>query len=625
MTTVGADCETPAEHAESATIHGLLNCYLRETQAYAVRAAERTPVRRANDGDDTDADVAVVPLPESELTLYAPLRYESPTGRHLFELPVAYTTGVVGAGEGTGSEHDPIELDASTLAALLCRELALAAEGPTATDDVLSRVLSSKANIERFVAAREGDSDRLYGFDTTFRDAEQSLVYGHLMHPTPKSREGIAERDAPSYAPELRGSFPLHYVRADPSIVASDSALDTAAAEWVKAELRADDAVSPEFVAEHVDSDDVLLPLHPWQADYLLDQSHVREAVDEGLLTDLGPVGREYYPTTSVRTVYHPESSFMHKGSLKVAITNSERTNKRPELERGVAISELLATDIGDALRERFPRFDVIQDPAYLTLDVGDESESGFEVVLRENPFEGETATNATPVVGLCQDGVDGPSRLARIVETLAERESRSTEAVARDWFTRYLAISVRPILWLYLRHGVGVEAHQQNSVVVLDDGYPDEFRYRDNQGYYFRESVYDDVDAHLPGVGERADTICPDAVADERIRYYVVLNNVFGVVNALGVAGLVDERDLLEILREELATLQRFERGDTSLVSTLLSAREIRCKANFRTRVEGLDELEGSLENQSVYTEIPNPLVTELDRARGETQEVTR
>jgi siderophore synthetase component len=624
MTTVGADCETPAEHGESATIHGLLNCYLRETRAFTVRPAAETPVAERAVGDggaDSDGDVAIVPLSESKLTLYAPLRYQSPTGRHLFELPVIYTAGGEEASE-------PVEVDASTLAALLCRELALASDGPTetaATDEVLSRVLSSKVNIERFVAARTGDENRLYGFDTSFRDAEQSLVYGHLMHPTPKSREGIADRDAPTYAPELRGSFPLHYVRADPSIVASDSALATSAVDWVKAELRNDDAVSEEFVAAHVDSDDVLLPLHPWQADYLFDQPHVREAVEEGLLTDLRQVGREYYPTTSVRTVYHPESSFMHKGSMKVAITNSERTNKRPELERGVAISELLATDLGDALRERYPAFDVIQDPAYLTLDIGDAPESGFEVVLRENPFEGEVATNATPVVGLCQDGIDGPSRLARIVETLAEREGRSTDAVARDWFTRYLAISVRPILWLYLRHGVGVEAHQQNSVVVLDDGYPDAFRYRDNQGYYFRESVYDDVDAHLPGVGERADTICPDAVADERIRYYVVLNNVFGVVNALGVAGLVDERDLLDVLSDELASLQRFERGDTSLVSTLLSAREIRCKANFRTRVEGLDELEGSLANQSVYTEIPNPLVTELDRERGETKEVTR
>ncbi len=38
-----------------------------------------------------------------------------------------------------------------------------------------------------------------------------------------------------------------------------------------------------------------------------------------------------------MRTLYAPDAPFMVKGSLNVKITNSERTNKLPELERGVA------------------------------------------------------------------------------------------------------------------------------------------------------------------------------------------------------------------------------------------------------------------------------------------------
>ncbi|WP_224268756.1 IucA/IucC family protein [Haloprofundus salinisoli] len=602
MTSVGTDCGTPAEHAESATVHSLLNCYLRETHAHKVVPADRAPA-------ETDAGrVVVVPLPKQGLDLFAPLRYESLTGRHLFALPVSMRSG--------GRETVP--LDAATLAALLTRELALETEdGEDAAtgDDLLSRVLSSKANIERFVAARAESTDSLYGFETTFREAEQSLLYGHLLHPTPKSRRGIRRREASTYAPELEGSFPLYYFRVDPSLIDQGSALDRSAAEWVREELRDDDAVSDSFVAEHVESADALLPVHPWQADYLLDDDRLRAAVDDGVVEPLGRVGRAYYPTTSVRTVYHPESSFMHKGSLAVNITNSERTHKRPELDRGVAVAELLDTELGDELRERFPTFHVVRDPAYLTVDLGDYGvtgdESGFEVVLRENPFRDETA-NATPVVALCQDGVDGPSRLARIVRTLAEREGRSTDAVAREWFERYLGCSLRPALWLYLRYGVGVEAHQQNSVLRLLEGYPEAFYYRDNQGYYFCESTYDEVDALCPGVGERADTLCPDSVADERVRYYLVLNNVFGVVNALGTGGVADERELLDALREELRDLRAFDRESSTLLASLLSDRRLPCKANLRTRFREMDELVGSLDEQSVYTEIPNPLVAE-------------
>lgn len=597
MSSVGTGCETPAEHAESATVHALFNCYLRETDGHEVVAADATSI------DPSAPEVVQCPLPETGLVLLLGLRYRSPTGRHLFELPVYYRAA---------GESEPVALDAGTLAALLCRELSLASGDDAAADELLARVLDSEAAIERFVNERADDSESLYEFETTFREAEQSLVYGHHLHPTPKSRRGMAPHEASEYAPELGASFPLHYVRADPSVVARDSALDRSAIEAVNDELRADDAVPEGFIAEHVESDDALVPVHPWQADYLFDQPHVREAVRAGLIEDLGAIGREFYPTTSVRTLYSPDAEFMVKGSLNVAITNSVRTNKRAELDRGVAISELLDTAFGDPLRERFPEFGILRDPAYLTLDIGDKPESGFEVVLRENPFGSEA--NATPVVALCQDGIDGPSRLARIVRTLAEREGRSTDAVARDWFERYLDAAIRPVLWLYLARGVGLEAHQQNGVVLLDGGYPEGFRYRDNQGYYFPESMADRIDEFLPGVVERADTRCPDAVADERIRYYVVLNNAFGVINTLGVAGLVDERDLLASLRATLADLRSVDRPSSSLLSELLDARRIPCKANLKTRFRGMDELTGSLENQSVYTEIPNPLVTELE-----------
>jgi siderophore synthetase component len=583
-----------AAAAKSATLHAFLNSYLRETGNYDI-----VPDDSTSTGESMRIELSTVGV-----ELLAPLSYRSPTGRHLFDPPVRFRAG--------GDWND---VDYATLASLVTKELSLERAGDHVADELLRRVLSSERATERFVAARADDGDRLYGTEFDFVDAEQSLVFGHLLHPTPKSRQGIAERDAPTYAPELRGSFPLHYFRADPGVVAQDSARDESAAEWVKSELRDDPAISASFRREHVESGDALIPVHPWQAEHLLNQPHVESLLADGSLSYLGGRGRQFHPTSSVRTLYSPESSFMVKGSLAVNITNSERTNKRPELERGVAITELLATDLGSELRSRFPDFDVVRDPAYLTVEVGSKPESGFEVVLRENPFRGDDARNATPVVGLCQDhAFGGNSRLANVVEEIADCEGRTTSAVSEDWFRRYLAVSIRPVLWLYLTYGVGLEAHQQNGVLTLRDGYPAEYRYRDNQGYYFTESTHEEVDDLLPGVAERADTLVADAVADERIRYYVVLNNAFGVVNAFGTAGLVDERDLLSILREELESLREFDREESSLVSSLLSDRRLPCKANLLTRFRGMDELTGSLENQSVYTEIPNPLVRELE-----------
>ena len=588
-----------AARADDATVHAFLNCYLRETGEYEV---SDEPVAGVEPGPD---GLLRKTLPAQGVELLAPLEHRSPTERHLFDTPVRYRL----AGDATRP------VDAATLASLVVKDLALASDGEAVPDELLERVLRSKRSVESFVAARADDADRLYAERLSFRDAEQALVFGHHRHPTPKSRRGIAARHRSAYAPELRGSFPLHYFRAESDLVSAGSALDRSAATWVRDALRDDPEVPDPFVDEHVESDDVLLPVHPWQADYLLERERVRRRLGDGL-EHLGAVGREFYPTTSVRTLYSEDAPFMVKSSLNVTITNSVRTNKRPELERGVAVADLLDTACGDRLAEAFPDFDVVRDPAYLALDVGEERESGLETVLRANPFRGAAAENATPLVSLCQDAIAGRSRLGRIVDSIAEREGRSTDAVSEDWFRRYLRISVRPVLWLYLVQGVGVEAHQQNSVVTLDDeGYPAEFRYRDNQGFYFPESVYPEVEKHLPGVGERADTVCSDAVADERLRYYVILNNALDVINAFASAGLVGERRLLGLLRDELERArERYDRPSSEFLDPLLESPTVPCKANLLTRFRGLDELENDLENQSVYADVKNPLVTDLD-----------
>ncbi|SEL33901.1 IucA/IucC family protein [Haloferax larsenii] len=590
----------PATRADDATVHAFFNCYLRDAADYEVTTDAVAGVEPGSDG------LLRTTLPAQGIDILAPLTHCSPTEGHRFETPLSYRLP-------DGTVHPA---DSATLSSLIVKDLTLSRGGSAVPDALLERVLRSKANIEQFVDARMGDTETLYADGLSFRDAEQALVFGHQRHPTPKSRQGIAAHNRSTYAPELRGSFPLHYFRATPELVSQESALEHSAEAWVKDELRDDPTVDESFVADHVESDDVLLPVHPWQADYLLAQDHVQSHLGDGL-DYLGEVGREYFPTTSVRTLYSPESPFMVKSSMNVTITNSVRTNKRPELERGVAVAELLDTAFGDELAAEFPSFDIVRDPAYLALDVGDQPESGLETVLRANPFRDEDAVGATPLVSLCQDAIAGRSRLGRIVSSIAEREGRETAAVSEDWFRQYLALSIRPVLWLYLVGGVGVEAHQQNSVLTLDDeGYPSAFAYRDNQGFYFPESQYDRVDDYLPGVGERAGTVCADEIADERLRYYVVLNNALDVINAFGCADLVEERRLLSILRDELTHIhEQYDRPSSTLLETLLTEETVPCKSNLLTRFRGLDELENDLENQSVYTEIANPIVTEVER----------
>jgi len=94
------------------------------------------------------------------------------------------------------------------------------------------------------------------------------------------------------------------------------------------------------------------------------------------------------------------------------------------------------------------------------------------------------------------------------------------------------------------------------------------------------------------------------------------VVNHLFGVIGAFGVADLADEMDLLAELRSFCEGVASALPRVPSVLETLLEAPTLRCKANFLTRVEGLDELIGPIEGRSVYVDIPNPLM-EVSRAR--------
>ena len=167
--------------------------------------------------------------------------------------------------------------------------------------------------------------------------------------------------------------------------------------------------VSKEFIAKYCKEDQYAI--HPLQAEWLLHQAYVQDWIIQELLEYIGPVGKYYMATSSLRTLYHPNSKYMLKFSFPVKVTNSMRINKLKELESGLEGKEMLNTAIGE-VRERFPGFDFICDPAFITLNYGTQ-ESGFEVIIRENPF---IATQTTLIAGLVQDAIPGGVRGYRIL-----------------------------------------------------------------------------------------------------------------------------------------------------------------------------------------------------------------
>ncbi|MEV4559763.1 IucA/IucC family protein [Kitasatospora sp. NPDC049285] len=555
----------PAVAAEHAATESLLRCWARET------AAPRP-----------DGGVLRIPVLGGAAQLSAPVAHWSACGWHRFG-PATVSTGA--------DEHP---VDAVTVAALVAGATGRPEPGQLA--DLTARVADSVGRTAEILAHRRSISTAPAD---PFLRAEQSLLLGHPLHPTPKSRDGLGPAQSAAYSPELHGSFKLHWWAVDRSLLAADSATGTPAEQ-----------LTAELYGRAVPAGTAVLPLHPWQARELALRPAVAELLDAGLLRDLGQHGEPWHPTSSVRTVCRPGTPWMLKLSLGLRITNSRRENLRKELHRGAEVHRLLTAGLAKRWHAAHPGFDIVRDPAWIGVDhpaLGDPN--GLDTVLRQQPFT--PADRALCVAGLVAEQPIGrlTSQLANILGELAARTGRPGPTVATEWFLRYLDAVVLPILWLDGQAGIALEAHQQNSLVLLDaEGWPTGGRYRDNQGYYFRASHTDRLHARLPELGARSDTFVPDAVADERFAYYLGINHVLGLIGAFGSQRLADEQVLLAALRRFLSGEAARATGST-LPAHLLDAPTLRCKANLLTRLHGLDELVGPVETQSVYVEIDNPV----------------
>ncbi|GAA2468143.1 IucA/IucC family protein [Streptomyces macrosporus] len=579
--------------ADAAATERLLRAYVRET------GTEVPPTGR----------VLYLRLPLGGTALRVRVRYRSATGWHRFG-----RARVVTSERGGG-----LPADVALVAAALVRESVLGrGRLPHTGVDAVGRVLDSARRTAVHLARRREEPAGTTG-PTPFLDAEQALLLGHPFHPAPKSREGASEAELDAYSPEVRGSFPLHWFAAHPDAVVGESADGRPVADLLRA-LATDVGVPEGWVP---------VPAHPWQAREVAARPEVAALLDAGLLRPLGPAGPAWHPTSSVRTVHRPDAAAMLKLSLGMRITNSRRNNLRGELRLGVRAARLLAAGPEDGtgrpgpaawLRAEHPEFGVLRDFAWVSVGTGD-AETGLETAIRDNPFRGSSrggTGDALCVAGLVAertgpgDGSPPPYRapLCAAVERAARALGVSRAEASARWLTRYLDVLAVPLIRLRARYGIALEPHHQNTLVALDgDGLPAAGWYRDSQGYYVAASHAAELDRLLPGVAEGVELVFDDAFVDERVVYYLGVNNLLGLVGAFGAYGLADEEELLRVLRGALDRLRAAEPGAEGLLDPLLDAPALRCKGNFLTCVDGLDELVGDVHTQSVYIDLPNPL----------------
>ena len=277
-------------------------------------------------------------------------------------------------------------------------------------------------------------------------DLESLVVDGHPYHPSYKSRVGFNAVDNAEYGPEF--GRPIRPLRV---------ALHRDLLQW-----SAVPGVEPEAVGDHV-----VLPVHPWQW-----RKHGATTwaplLADGALVPLGTAEDDYRAQQSIRSlanVSRPEQPTL-KLALSIVNTSTARTLAPHTvanaplitgwLEAIVARDEYLATELRPVLLGE--RLGVAHSPE-LGAIWRDSVHPHLAAGERAAPFTALTHVDAT-----------GQPFIAGWVK------DEGVEA----WTRRFLEVTVPPVLHFLVGHGIALEAHAQNLILIHDGGQPRRLGLRD-------------------------------------------------------------------------------------------------------------------------------------------------
>ena len=290
-------------------------------------------------------------------------------------------------------------------------------------------------------------SRRRCAADAGYDELESLVVDGHRYHPSYKSRLGFDAADNAEFGPEF--GRPLRPVW----VALRRSVVDCGGLEG---------GARPETVDGRV-----VVPVHPWQ--WRRHAATTWAALRaEGSLVELGRGDDDYRAQQSIRSLAnasHPERPTL-KLALSIVTTSTARTLAPHAVANAPVITGWLERIVaGDAYLGRELR------PVLLGERLGVAHSAELSAIwrdsLRPHLAAGE---GAAPFTALCHVDATGEPFVARWVKQ---------QGVER-WVRRLLEVTLPPVLHLLVAHGIALEAHAQNLILIHEDGRPARLALRD-------------------------------------------------------------------------------------------------------------------------------------------------
>lgn len=320
---------------------------------------------------------------------------------------------------------------------------------------------------------------------------------GHALHPCRRTRLGFSTADVLAHTPESGAT-----VTVELAAVHRDSVLQTpdedgrTVGDLLAAAYPATAARAVRGLKERGHDPDayVLVPVHPWQARNALPSVYGAD-LDAGRIVRLPEAALECRPTSSIRTVVTTEPGqdgkrVTLKLALDIRLTGGRRTispaTTRNSPRLGPLLQQLLAAEPRATGRVDFvPELAGVAFSPPEGASAPDARHRGLSALLRPDPAEGlrPGETMVSCVALLARSPVTGRPLLTEVVNARAIAEGIAPRAAALVFLREYsdlLCSAALPLLW---RHGIAIEAHLQNTLLVLRHPRPTRLVLRDSAG----------------------------------------------------------------------------------------------------------------------------------------------
>jgi len=314
------------------------------------------------------------------------------------------------------------------------------------------------------------------------RDHAEGELDGHPYHPCFKSRVGFDASDNRLYGPEFGELLKPVWVAVSRSYAQLSLRRGMREEDWLKEELG--ERVLADFRDEILRSgydpvDYLFLPVHPWQWEHVVVPALHRE-IAEGILLPLGYAEDDYRAQQSIRSLEN--ASDRSKATLKLALgivnTSTRRMLARHTVLNAALVSDWLHDLVASDRTPNKPEFALLDEYAGIAFDTQELSPS-----VRERAYGALGAIMRRGVGAVLREGEQVLPFAA-----LSHPEGEHADLVG-EWMSKYgadqwlgelLEASVTPLIHLLYAHGVALESHAQNILLLHRDGRPVRIALRD-------------------------------------------------------------------------------------------------------------------------------------------------